>query len=581
MGLVILLIQMLRVLLLSLALALFKVAEILEEHCNSISETAINESDRISLGDSTSPNDDITLKEQDGDEFGEPATSCEASANCAKDVVTISPESNPTIAEPKAAMVSHQTQTDNATLKYSPQGKQSVPQLTDSRRIRQLIRVRFPGSTCDGPSAAGAKPPSSIMDNSSGAFPYRTAVSPVVALSSRSTGSFEDFKPNLDLCSNLPSYIGPAAEIQPILNSLISLQQSTIKGLLESAISNRTFHAAPVVPAHASRATSPCSEISSETSDETSLPSDDDIHGETDQQPCNVALVEPFMPKTPDSHDKLRKEKGDYLNPYDSPGRDSGYGSATDSVIGTPNTAPRSDATATPEIVISRPGIQANCEHLKELHDMKEARRVWKKLVYYHPQWLVGAIPLERLSTEPGWVEHSDVQMLVLDRQEGKYILLEEALSSKDLRERTGLGLALYDNERGKFITQLDAALMLGTPLEKITASIHMWNCKTSLFEDLADMLRRPDWRATTGLRIQHSTTRHYTSLTRADVLSWPDFVRTSDIVEYYLGILCNFGVVVNAQMDCYNGPMHHCLGSDDDEGIKLHEAFGQKCTQT
>jgi hypothetical protein len=581
MGLVILLIQMLRVLLLSFALALFKIAEVLEEHCNSISGEASNEGDRISIGDSTSTNDDLTLKEPEGDEAGEPMSSHEASANCAEDVVIVSPKPDTAAAEPKAAMVSHQTQTENATLKYSPQGKQSVPQITGSRGIRQLIRVRFPSSTSDGPSAAGAAPSSYIIRyNGSGAFPYRNAVSPVVVLSSHSTGSFEDFKPKPDLRYNFPSCNGPAAKIEPVQMSLMSPQLLSQKGLSESAMSNRTFHATPVAPVHASRAASPCSEISSETSDDTSLPSHEDILGKTDQQLRNLALAQPFMPKTPDSHDKLRKER-DYLNPYDSPGRDSGYASGTESITGTPNTAPRSDAPATPEIIVSRPGAPPNSEHLKELRDMNGARRVWKKLVYYHPQWLVGAIPLKRLSTEPGWVEHSDVQMLVLDRQEGKYILLEEALSSKDLRARTGLGLALYDNERGKFITQLDAALILGTPLEKITASIHMWNRKTSLFEDLADMLRRPDWRATTGLRIQHSTIRHSTSPTRAAVLSWPDFVRTSDIVEYYLGILCNFGVVVNAQMDCYNGPMHHCLGSGDDEGMELHEAFGQTCTQT
>ena len=575
MGLVILLIQMLRVLLLSLALALFKIAEVLEEHCNSISGEASNEADRISIGDSTSTNDDLTLKEPEGDEAGEPVSSHEASANCAEDFVIVSPKPDTAAAEPKAAMVSHQTQTENATLKYSPQGKQSVPQITGSRGIRQLIRVRFPSSTSDGPSAAGAAPSSYIIRyNGSGAFPYRNAVSPVVVLSPRSTGSLEDFKPKPDLRYNLLSCNGPAAKIEPVQISPMSPQLSSQKGLSESAMSNRTFHAAPIVPAHASRATSPCSEISSETSDETSLPSDGDISGKTDQQPRNVVLAQPFMPKTPESHDKLRKER-DYLNPYDSPGRDSGYASGTESITGTPNTAPRSDAPATPEIIVSRPGAPPNSEHSKELHDTKEARRVWKKLLYYHPQWLVGAIPLEHLRTETGWAEHSNVQMLVLDRQEGKYILLEEALSSKDLRARTGLGLALYDNERGKFITQLDAALMLGTPLEKITATIHMWNRKTSLFEDLADMLRRPDWLATTGLRIQHSTTRHFTSPTRAAVLSWPDFVRTSDIVKYYLGILCNFGVVVNAQMDCYNGPMHHCLGSGDDEGMELHEAFG------
>ena len=568
MGLVILLIQTLRLLMLSFALALFKIAEVLEEHCNVISAGERKDGGRTSIGDSTSTNKDLPLKEPEGDEAGEPATSCEASENCAVGVATISQELNTAAEEPKAVTSSHQT--EDATLEYSPQGEQSVPQISSD--IRNLTAVPSPSSTCEVPSAAGAEPLRPLNYNPSDAFPHNKAISSVPILPSCSTGSLEGFTPEPDLQHDLTRCTGSDSNIQSVLGSPIWPESLSQKTLSESAISNRTFHATPIVPAHASGAASPYSEISRTSSDETCLPFDGEVSIETDQQTRNRALSQAFVPKTPESTEK-RKAR-DHLTRYDSPGRDSGYGSATNSVTGTPNTAPRSDAMATPEIIVSKPGAQASCEHLKELHDMEEARNIWKKLLYYHPQWLVGGITLERLSTNSGHAEHVDVQLLVLDRQEGKYIRLSRALSSRVLRARTGLCLALYNTERGEYITQLDKALTQGTPLHKITATIHMWNRQTSLFENLADILVCPDWQASTGLRIRHLPSRLCTSQYRAKDLSWPEFVGRSNIIDYYLEILHDRGVVVDAQMDCYNGPMHRCLGSDDDEGMKLHNAF-------
>jgi hypothetical protein len=261
-----------------------------------------------------------------------------------------------------------------------------------------------------------------------------------------------------------------------------------------------------------------------------------------------IEIEEPHTrPMTPirSSSPRDYSSPGNYHHSYlhASPGKDSGYGSPTPSL---------SNSSSSPKPNSVQAAILANAMRPdQELLQIKAQKHILKTLLRHHPFWRIGGVSLDCFNFDTRPRRFTNIHIFVLDRQEGENISFTKALSSRALRARTGLCLTLYDTRRQKFVTELQKAHNVNTPLNEIEAIIYIWNRETNTFHNLMDMLGSREARVSASLLIQHGERRPYVGACEERLAMWSSFVNTTDIEEFYLSELHRKGVEIEHHMDC------------------------------
>lgn len=263
-------------------------------------------------------------------------------------------------------------------------------------------------------------------------------------------------------------------------------------------------------------------------------------------------------PSTPVRHESSRHLESpgathsSYL--HATPGKDSGYGSSAESVADSENSPPKFRRSA----LVTRAVLQDSLHRrgmFREMLEMKEKKKALKQLLFKQPAWRGPGISLDRLDYSAKHRRFANIQILILDRQEGEHIPLSKALSLRDLRARTGLCVALFDTVHQKFVTELNKTVHNNSPFEKIEATVFVW-CRTSkMFAPLGEMLCSPESRSSASLRIEHGERRPYVESSSQRLTSWSGFVNSTDIEEFYLSELHVEGVDIDVHMDCVLHP--------------------------
>lgn len=158
------------------------------------------------------------------------------------------------------------------------------------------------------------------------------------------------------------------------------------------------------------------------------------------------------------------------------------------------------------------------------------------------------AISLDLLVDCRGTGISVDLGITVLDRESGLHMPLSTALSTKELRKRTGLLLSLYNIGEKRELRVRE--LIPWDKLCSVKAIISIWDRDHKTFKDLSTVLMTREARRRANLYIGRCVSRLDRASSPKHPMSWPNLVRFLDLDGFYLEQLGDEGVNVRRQVE-------------------------------
>jgi hypothetical protein len=141
-----------------------------------------------------------------------------------------------------------------------------------------------------------------------------------------------------------------------------------------------------------------------------------------------------------------------------------------------------------------------------------------------------------------------DLDITVLDVDTGLRVPLSTALSTKDMRRRTGILLSLrtVDEERELRVRELIPWDKLGS----IKANISIWDDERETFRNLSTVLMKPETRSRANVYIERCLTQLNSASSQGHPMSWLNLVGFLDISGFFFGQMQSYGVDLRLQVD-------------------------------